>query len=94
MILTSESLSCHSLVQILQNVTSKNAPKFQFFLILTSEWLSRHSLVQILDTISKSGPKLSVFHDFDFRKALLPQRGEEFGDIFSSPLFANPAFQS
>ena len=48
-------------------------------MILTSEWLSRHSLVQILQhTISKSAPKLSVFHVFDFRIALWPQPGVDF----------------
>ena len=48
-------------------------------MILTSESLSGHSLVKILwHTVSKSAPKLSVFNDFDFRMALLPQPREDF----------------
>ena len=95
-ILISESLSRHSLVQILAiSYTSKSVPTLPFYMILTSKSLSRHSVVQILRIwISKTAPALPIFNNFYFQIALAPQRDAKFGDIFRSRSSATPFFGS
>ena len=80
MILTSEWLSRHSLVQILQSTTSKKSPKlsvfndFDFRIVLwpqPGEDFAAHGF-------KKCSKTLIFFNDLDFRIALLPQPGVDF----------------
>ena len=62
--------------------------------VLASKLVSRHSVVQTLWILISSGPNMPVFNDFDFRIALSPQRGANFGDVLGSHSSAPSVFRS
>ena len=71
----------------------KVVPDPGVLMVLTSESLSGHSVVQILRIwTSKSRPNMPAFYDFDFRIALAPQRGANFGNILGSRSSAPACF--